>query len=1238
MSQTGTPLPGSYDYRLVALSVFIAVSTSYAALDLGGRVTAARGWKRSTWLLGGAVTMGLGIWSMHFTGMLAFSLPVAVAYHWPTVLLSLLAAMTGSAIALYVVSREKAGRVQVLVGGILMGLAIVGMHYIGMAAMRLSATCQYSFLLVAVSILIAIVASLSALVFTFDYREEFRGTTLAKVMSATVMGIAISLMHYIGMASARFVSSTVILDLSEAVSVSSLGLFGISFGTLIVQTVAVLTSSMDRRLAAGAQELQTSQRFRQIADILKDVLVLSKADLSEVLFVNRAYETIWGRTVESLYADPDSWLEGVHPEDLGRVENHVQTLSEGRAVENLEYRVIRPDGSMSWVRLRAYPVLDEQGRCNRVVAIVHEFTMRKRAEEARREIEEQYRTVVDTAIDAVVSIDENSQIIFVNPAMTKLFGYESAELVAQPLTALMPGSLRDAHKAALQSYLTTGERHLNWQGAELTGLRKDGVEFPVEVTFAETTRQGRRIFTGFVRDITERKRAEDRLREAIDTIPALVWSALPDGSRDFSNRTWMEYSGLSRDEALGWGWTKAVSPEDCAIFMDEWRRALAAEEPFEKEVRFRRADGEYRWFLIRAVPLRNAEGEIVKWYGTSSDIEELKRAEDRLRLVIDTIPTMAWTVRPDGSVDFLNQRWLDYTGLSLEQEIEDPMRAIHPEDLPAISERWRVNMAAGKPFEDEMRLRGADDEYRWFMVRTAPLRDAHGGIVKWYGTSVDIEDRKRAELESRTLLDAIPQQIWSGPPDGSLDYCNERWRAYAGIGLEELRRGGWQAMLHPDDRDRLLKAWRESVANGTPYEQEERHRGTDGVYRWFLARGVPLRDTKGRIIRWYGTNTDIEERKRAEESLRSSEREQRLAAAQLESERARLVEAQTVAKMGSWEAELHSLEVIWSEQTHRIFETDPAHFHPTRPGFLELIHPEDRAKVDAALVMSLDRRSPGAVEYRSVMPDGRVKILEERWQVFLDDEGTPVRLAGTCRDITERVQAEEDLQRLSGLLLRSHDEERRRIARELHDSMGQNLVALATDLSQLRTSIPSSARKLRELAAACQDLANQSVREVRTLSYLMYPPLLDESGLADAIRHFVNGFTPRTGIKVELSVNPKFGRMRKDVELALFRVVQESLANVHRHSGSKRARILLDRRSDDVTVEVADSGRGASGQKRGTKRGIPFQVGIGISSMIERVKLIGGHFEIVSEANGTTVRVTIPQVEEIDEKASHVDS
>jgi PAS domain S-box-containing protein len=386
MSQTGAPLVGSYDLRLVALSIFIALSASSAALDLGGRVTAARGWIRSAWLAGGAAAMGFGIWSMHFTGMLAFHLPVPVAYHWPTVLLSLLSAIFASAAALYVVSRKKMGRVEALTGSVVMGLGIAGMHYIGMAAMRLPAVCHYRPSLVALSIMIAILASLAALVLAFGYRDDFRGTTWAKVIGAAVMGAAISLMHYTGMMSASFIPSSVFPDVSRAVSISSLGLGGIVMGTLVVQGVAILTSAADRRFAMQAQELQTSERFRQIADILRDVLLLSNADLSEVLFVNRAYEVIWGRTAESLYAAPRSWLEGVHPDDRQQVQEAVQRLVSGEPLDYLECRVVRTDGSISWVRLRAYPIVDAQGHCYRIVGTAHEFTKRKQAEEAVRRL------------------------------------------------------------------------------------------------------------------------------------------------------------------------------------------------------------------------------------------------------------------------------------------------------------------------------------------------------------------------------------------------------------------------------------------------------------------------------------------------------------------------------------------------------------------------------------------------------------------------------------------------------------------------------------------------------------------------------------------------------------------------------------------------------------------------------------------------------------------------------------
>jgi PAS domain S-box-containing protein len=412
--------------------------------------------------------------------------------------------------------------------------------------------------------------------------------------------------------------------------------------------------------------------------------------------------------------------------------------------------------------------------------------------------------------------------------------------------------------------------------------------------------------------------------------------------------------------------------------------------------------------------------------------------------------------------------------------------------------------------------------------------------------------------------------------------------------------------------------WRAALANGKPLVDEARMRRADGEYRWTLFRKVPLRDECGNIVKWYGSGTDIEDRKRAEEALRSSEREQHHIAAELERERARLVEAQEVAKVGSWEVDVQSLNVIWSEQTHRIFETDPSRFHPTRPEFREFIHPEDRAKVDAAFQASLDKPSSSTVEYRIVMPDGRVKFLEERWKAFHDEQGKPVHLAGTCRDITERVHAEEELRQLSGRLLRLQDDERRRIARDLHDTTGQNLAALKLALGQINSLISASTPTAHRLISESEALADQCILQIRTLSYILHPPMLDEAGLETAIRLYVEGFVHRSGIRVDLEVSASFGRLEPSVELALFRVMQESLTNIQRHSGSIQAKIRLSRTADEVVLEISDTGHVQSG---GT---VPFRVGVGISSMQERVKQIGGRLAIESSSRGTSVRVTLP--------------
>jgi two-component system, sensor histidine kinase and response regulator len=232
-------LAGAYDYRLVALSVLISTLASYAALDLGGRVTASRGHIRSIWLMGGAAAMGIGIWSMHYIGMLAYSLPVPVLYHWPTVLLSLLAAMFASAVALFAVSRDEMGPLRTVLGGLLMGSGIAAMHYVGMHAMRLPAMCSYSHGVVALSVVLAIGISLVALWLTFHLRADINSMSWRKLASATLMGAAIPVMHYTGMAAVSFKPTPAAVDLTHSVQISSIGVVGIGGVTLMVLLLAI---------------------------------------------------------------------------------------------------------------------------------------------------------------------------------------------------------------------------------------------------------------------------------------------------------------------------------------------------------------------------------------------------------------------------------------------------------------------------------------------------------------------------------------------------------------------------------------------------------------------------------------------------------------------------------------------------------------------------------------------------------------------------------------------------------------------------------------------------------------------------------------------------------------------------------------------------------------------------------------------------------------------------------------
>ena len=307
-------------------------------------------------------------------------------------------------------------------------------------------------------------------------------------------------------------------------------------------------------------------------------------------------------------------------------------------------------------------------------------------------------------------------------------------------------AFRNAH---LINELRNAQKELRHREQELRTARDE-----LEIKVAERT--------------SELSASEAKYRYLVDTTPAFVHTALANGDVDFYNRGWLEYVGIPLTDLLGWGWGCMIHPEDVETIVPKWRAALEAGEPFIGESRVRRADGEYRWFLHREEPLRNETGEIVKWYGSSIEIEERKIAEEKireqeaeLRQILDLTPQHIAVLAPDGSRLYVNHTALEYFGITLEQW-RDPKAYIehaHPEDREHFLAERKKQFLEGKPHEFEARLLRRDGEFRWFLFRLTPLKDEHGHITRWYATATDIEDRKRAEEEIRKENIALREEI-----------------------------------------------------------------------------------------------------------------------------------------------------------------------------------------------------------------------------------------------------------------------------------------------------------------------------------------------------------------------------------------------------------------------------------------------------------------------------------------------
>jgi PAS domain S-box-containing protein len=254
---------------------------------------------------------------------------------------------------------------------------------------------------------------------------------------------------------------------------------------------------------------------------------------------------------------------------------------------------------------------------------------------------------------------------------------------------------------------------------------------------------------------------------------------------------------------------------------------------------------------------------------------ELMQRELEFRTMADSIPQLAWMAEADGSVTWYNRRWLDFTGMAME-EIRGWgwQKVIHPAYVEALTSSWKEGVASGSPLEQEFPIRRADGQFRWFLTRVIPLKDEEGKVVRWFGTNTDIHEKKEAETrvkeageQFRLITEAIPQLVWRCNPDGSADYFSQAFLEYFGFGAEEMLGWGWSEVVHPGDRPRVLEEWALRREREEPVSIEFRVKNAEGNYRWFLSLGKPFRNELGKVIKYYGTWTDIDEQRRNREEL-----------------------------------------------------------------------------------------------------------------------------------------------------------------------------------------------------------------------------------------------------------------------------------------------------------------------------------------------------------------------------------
>ncbi|HKW64051.1 MAG TPA: PAS domain S-box protein [Candidatus Acidoferrum sp.] len=679
-----------------------------------------------------------------------------------------------------------------------------------------------------------------------------------------------------------------------------------------------------------------------------------------------------------------------------------------------------------------------------------------------------------------------------------------------------------------------------------------------------------------------------------------------------------------------YGWTKAEAigknshellKTSFLLPLAEIIQDLERKGHWEGELQKERRDGQTLVVSSHWALGRDSAGRPEKVLVIDTDVTEQRRAEgalreseDRYRDLVEHSLDLICTHDLEGRLMSVNELPAEILGYSKEELITRPMKDFLLKEGHASFDEYLKNIQTTKVAKGAMVVLTKSGERRIWEYHNS-LRTDGVSVPVVRGVAHDVTEQRLAERalrqseeRFRLMAENIDEIFWLLDPK-TLDaiYVSPAFEHICERPVASLLSNptSYRDLIHPEDAPRVLEQLAR-LGETNEFHEQFRILCPSGM-KWVEVWGFTAKDHSETVSALVGTVKDITERRRADEALRQNEELLRAAFDQVA-----IGFSMTDLKGNFLKVNEAYCRITGYSEQELLGMNSPSITHPgDLPASLSLTSRLMAGKTKTAVIQK-----------RYVRKSGELVWVQNSGSILTDGNGKVWGFVRLTEDITERKKAEDGLRQLSGRLLQSQDDERRRIARDLHDETGQNLVALSSTLGHLRGSIPSASRRQRKEISQCQKLADVCVRQIRTLSYVLHPPMLDEAGLEDAIRHYVGGFAERTGIEVKLEISPNFGRLSQEEEMALFRVMQESLVNTQRHSGSLSATIQLHRTPRGIVLQISDQGKGIQGNGKRNFKGT-FAGGVGIQSMRERMKQVRGQLEVETSPNGTTVRAMV---------------